>query len=222
MASDAYLAELKEAAERLFQLIDKSRQLRLTGETAAARQCDREIGRLLLEGVLAQWMLRFFRRKKVPADLVEDLAQSVRLKLIRARYRVQENAFGLLHRAAYSQFVDYWRKIESGVDKYLVDRPDDFDGDDDTWLQSVQQQQPTPDPYLLVAVRRSLQTLEKINPKRAAILEMVAEGLSAKEIAAVLYDKDKDAVTEAEEHNIRDRVYQARKQAKPLFGDCHD
>lgn len=219
------LAKYQDLARDLFEALASARALRSQGCTAEARKAEARAARDMSEGPLHRYIEYFFRKRHVPEAEAEELTMDVWTKLLSANYDVKEQPFAYLRRMAISRFADYVRHRHATGEATQVVAP--FEGreeDEDEQASRLEQlvaSSPVAEDFV-DCVRRKSDALRSAAPQRMALLELVAQGFTSAEMAAATYGVPLEAVTKKMEGNVRDRVYQARKQAAALFEDCKD
>lgn len=221
------LSRLKPLAEALVAHLAEARKLHAEGRPKDAHRAEEAAGRLMCEGPLAAWLLSVFRRRGIPHGTAEELAMEVWRKLIAGRYEVRTNAFALLARMARSRLVDHLRARRGTEDDPALRAGPAAEGDtedSDDWIRAFdrlvggyecdyEQRQ---------CVHRKLAEFAAAEPAKGELLMMVAEGLTAKEIAHIVLKKALEEVSKKDEGAMRDRIYQARKRAIEYFKECKE
>jgi DNA-directed RNA polymerase specialized sigma24 family protein len=219
------LVRLKLAADELMAALEARQQALDAGDKAVARRADREVARCLAQPPLPRWLARQFSKCRVPEDQIDDCVQDVMMKLVTGRYAVRSSGLALLHRMARSVFLDRYDRSQAakraGHEVSLEGTPD---GEEDapSLLETVAAAGSDHGltHELVDCVRKGFSAYQREQPDRATLLEMKAAGLSMKEIAAFVFDRDEDRITKNDEAATRDRVYQARKGAAPHLKPC--
>jgi DNA-directed RNA polymerase specialized sigma24 family protein len=205
---------VQEAADQVFGLL-----------RGGAR--DQKQAALFMDGVLGRWMDHYFRRLGVPEDEAEELTMDVWVKVLAARYEDRGNGFALLCRMRHSRYVEYLRARHAdkrtGGSVEGLDGVSEVQGDEDFWnivLDTVAA--PAAPEGLEDCVQRKFQLFQRVAPARASLLELLAEGLSYREVAGVVFDLEEAQVTNRYVARIRNRIEEARRQAEPYFEECQD
>lgn len=208
----------QEAADLMFQLLREGGQA--TAE--AARLMDRELGR---------WMDHYFRRFGVPDHEAEELTMDVWVKVFSRDYDVKSNGFALLCRMRKSRLADYIKHRRAAKRSADVgdaggegaSRSAEIALDDEAWdhlRESIAGEMPSFE--LSDCVQRKMVVYQQVSPARAELLELVATGLSYREMACIVFDVDDAAVTQQLVNRIRNRIEEARKQAAQYFEECKE
>lgn len=226
MANDV-LARLKPLAIELMEQLAQVHTLRLQGKHAEAARAEAVAGRLMVDGPLGSWLVSKFRRKGTSLELAEDLAQDVWIKLIKGIYagtlQVRASALGLLATMAANQLTDHYRRASGTEDDGRAREQGKNEAGEDSGFDVDELPEPvTSDLDLVDCVQRKLAEFAAVSPQRAQLLQWHADGLNMKEIAAIVRDKPVDAVTAKDAGAMRDRLYEARRQAQPYFEECED
>lgn len=216
------LERLQPLATELAGHLARARQLRQQGLVAQAREAEEAAGRIMGSGPLKGWLVLWFRRKGVSPELAEDLTQDVWCKLISAGYEVKTNAYALIVRMAQSRLMDFGRSKR----REPIDPGPPMPGDADQsgepgWVEEPTESEAVDD-ALVDCVRRRLAAFASVSGSRANLLLWVAEGLTARQIACIVFDKPIESITAKDEGAVRDRIYQARRQAVEYFKECKE
>jgi DNA-directed RNA polymerase specialized sigma24 family protein len=225
MAIDS-LQVMHDAATQVFAHFAEARQADRAKKPAAAQAARNQAGRLLFQ-VFGRWMDSFFERKGVPSDEAQDLTQDTMLKLSAYANDVKANGFALICRARRSIFIDYLKRRQAGKRKVGTAQSGEMSAelqlDDDSWDALSESVADERIPFELVdCVQRKLSVFRQVAGVRADVLELRATGLSAREIAGVLFDKAEADITKREEANVRARIYDMKDQVQSLFAECKD
>jgi DNA-directed RNA polymerase specialized sigma24 family protein len=199
------------AADDLFDLIRQGH----AGKQKAA---------CLIDQTLGNWMDQFFIRNGVPLHEAEELTMDVWLKVFSAEYEVQSNGYALLCRMRHSRLVDYIKHRHAARSRNSANEMAEIIVDDEQWdvlVESVADTPATPD-WVRDCMSRQAAAFERAAPQRSALLEMVVEGLQYKEIAAVLFQVEEEAVDKQMVARVRNRIEEARKQAAGFFEKCRE
>lgn len=190
----------------------------------------RERGGRLLHQSLARWFQRHYRRLGLSEDTAEDLTQDAFVKLYLQAYShaVRGNAFALVCAVRRSVFLDHLKRLRAAMRGGSDALPGGAEVllSDEEWGVLADGQsdgaQPADLAVLVDCVQRKLVDYQRQSPARAEVLELLCFGLSAREIAAVVYAKPEPEVTPQEAANMRDRIYNTRHQARTLFAECRE
>lgn len=219
------LAKYQALARELFETLASARELRSQGRSPEARKAEAQAARAMSAGPLHRYIEYFFRKRHVPEAEAEELAMDVWTKLLSADYAVTDQPFAYLRRMAISRFADYVRhRHATGEATQVVDPFEGREVEEDeqaSLLERSAGSMPMAEDFE-DCVRRKSDALRAAAPQRMALLELVAQGFTSAEMAAATYGVPLEAVTKKMEGNVRDRVYQARKQAAVLFEDCKE
>ena len=223
------LDRLREAADEALALFaqavshEAAQRLR---EAASAR----ERGGRLLHQCFSRWFQRHYLRLGVSEGTAEDLTQDafVKLYLQAHTHGVRSNAFALVCTVRRSVFLDHIKRhraaMRGGSD--LLAGGAEVLLSDEEWLALADGQDGDAQDGTLAGlvdcVQRKLVVYQREAPTRAEVLELLCFGLSAREIAAVVYAKPEPEVTPKEAANMRDRIYNTRNQARSLFAECRE
>ena len=227
--SESALDRLRLAADEALGLFAQAvahEAARRPREAARAR----EQGGRLLHHSFARWFQRHYRRLGLSEDTAEDLTQDafVKLYLQAHTHGVRGNAFALVCAVRRSVFLDHLKRhraamrggsdaLAGGAEMLLSDEEWDALG------EGAASDAAAGDLAALVdCVQRKLVVYQREAPARAEVLELLCFGLSAREIAAVVYAKPEPEVTPQEAANMRDRIYNTRNQARALFAECRE
>jgi len=214
-------ARLHEAAKHILSALHAPK-----GKSRAdiASEADKRIGR---------WLDRYFMRHGVPEAQAEELTMEVWIKLLKGQYETRDNAFALICGAARSVLVDHIRyrhtaKNSAGGMKNAGSA--ELSLDEDLWDLTAQA---APGVYadleLRDCIQKKMHQFASTHPGRAQLIEYVAEGLSYLEIATLIFGEAVMAGGEAAKkettqmiNRVRNRIEEARKQARMLFQECQD
>lgn len=219
------LQRLQQAAQQVVELFAEAARHDAARRPREARQA-RERGGRLLHDSFSRWFERHFRRLGASDETAEDLTQDAFVKLYTQVHAqgARSNAFALLCAVRRSTYLDHLKHLHAA--KRSADdaaQPAERLLSDEEWLELDETRGAEPPPADLVdCVQRKLHLYQAAAPSRAEVLELLCFGLSAREIAAVVYAKDEADVTAQEAANVRDRIYNARQQARALFAECKD
>jgi DNA-directed RNA polymerase specialized sigma24 family protein len=211
--SESALDRLRLAADEALGLFAQAvahEAARRPREAARAR----EQGGRLLHHSFARWFQRHYRRLGLSEDTAEDLTQDafVKLYLQAHTHGVRGNAFALVCTVRRSVFLDHLKRHRAAMR-----------GGSDALGEGDASDAAAGDLAALVdCVQRKLVVYQREAPARAEVLELLCFGLSAREIAAVVYAKPEPEVTPQEAANMRDRIYNTRNQARALFAECRE
>lgn len=214
-------ARLQEAAKLILSAFhapnDKSK-------ADIASEADKRIGR---------WLDRYFMRHGVPEAQAEELTMEVWIKLLKGKYETRDNAFALICGAARSVLIDHIRlrhtaKNSAGGMKDAGSA--EVSVDEELWDLTAQA---TPGMYadleLRDCIQKKMHQFASTHPGRAQLIEYVAEGLSYLEIATLIFGEAVKAGGQAAKketdkmiNRVRNRIEEARKQARVLFQECQD
>lgn len=224
MATDN-LQLMRDSATRVFQLLAEARAHDQGRRPGAAQTARNEAGREL-DKTFSRWMNKFYMRLGLSDEEAQDMTQDAMLRMVALTSTVKSNAFALLCRTRRSVFVDYLKHRNAGKRKAGAGGKDDVQAEvmltEEDW-DLLSDSTGTRDSHdLRNCVEHKLEEFRQASPTRAEVLELHAHGFSAREIAAIIYDKPEDEVTAKEEASVRDRIYNAKKQAQILFAECKD
>lgn len=193
-------------------------------ELAASGQGNSREAARLIDGQLGRWMDGIFRRLGVPEADAQEMTFDVWLKLLTRQYELKGNPLALLRTMANSRFKDYLRS-RSAAKRTIDGGRAEVSGDDEYWDAILET---TAGPEDMLALRDCLERMflaySRKSPQRAELLGMVAERLSYREIACVLFDisEDEAASDRKWEGRVRNRIEEARNQAAPFFEQCRE
>lgn len=225
MAIDS-LQQMQAAATRIFEHFADARRADEAGQPRVAQAARDQAGTLLMK-VFGTWMDRFYLRRGVHEDEAGDMTQDAMLRLVAYSYEVRGNAFALVCRARVSVLVEHWRRRGAGKRRVGTAAAGDQVAEvlvgDESWeaLSETVAADELP-AELIDCVQRKMFMFREISAARAEVLELHVMGLSAREIASVIYDKPEAEVTKGEERNMRARVYDMKDQVQALFSECKD
>jgi DNA-directed RNA polymerase specialized sigma24 family protein len=225
MAIDS-LQLMQAAATRIFDHFADARRADETGQPRVAQAARDKAGTELMK-VFGTWMDRFYQRRGVHEDDAGDMTQDAMLRLVAYSYEVRGNAFALICRARVSVLVEHWRRRGAGKRRVGTSAAGDQVAEvlvgDESWeaLSETVAADELP-AELIDCVQRKMHLFREISAARAEVLELHVMGLSAREIASVIYDKPEAEVTKGEERNMRARVYDMKDQVQALFLECKD
>lgn len=225
MAIDS-LQHMRDAATRIFDHFADARHADDAGQLRAAQAARDKAGTELMR-VFGTWMNRFYLRRGVHEDEAADMTQDAMLRLVAYSYEVRGNAFALICRARVSVLVEHWRRRGAGKrrtgNSATGDQVAEVQVGDESW-DALSETVPADDvpAELIDCVQRKMFAFREISPARAEVLELHVMGLSAREMASVVYDKPEAEVTKGEERNMRARVYDMKDQVQALFRECKD
>jgi len=226
-ATDGVFQALQQAAEEVFALFAQAVAHDRAGRLREAERARNQGGRLL-HGRFGRWFERHYTRLGLDEAAAQDLAQDAFIRVYTQvhGHGVRGNAFALLCAVRRTTFLDHLKRLHAdkrsagearaGTAEVLLD--------DEAWetLLTTTAADDTASPDLQDCVQRKLQQFQAAAPARAEVLEMLCFGLSAREIAAVVYAKPEDAISAQEAANVRDRIYHTRHQARTLFAECEE
>lgn len=225
MAIDS-LQHMRDAATRIFDHFADARRAEEARQPRAAQASRDKAGTELVK-VFGTWMDRFYLRRGVHEDEAADMTQEALLRLVAYSYEVRGNAFALICRARVSVLVEHWRRRGAGKrrtgNSATGDQLAEVQVGDESWDALSETVAADEVPAELVdCVQRKMFAFREISPARAEVLELHVMGLSAREMASVVYDKPEADVTKGEERNMRARVYDMKDQVQALFLECKD
>lgn len=231
MATDA-LHHLQQASDQIVDLFVQALTFDRQGRLTEAKR-SRDRGGVLFDQHLASWFESRFRRCGLDEGEAQDQTQEAFTKLYvyLQKNPVRSNAFGLICRMQRSIFADWLRhkkaqrRSAKHKDKEGKAIAAEVQLDEDEWTELMQTHAGAGgDPMhgLRNCVERKLAEMEIVAPTYVEVLELAALRLSAREIAAVIYDKPEADVSKREEGNMRSRVNEARNKARVLFAECRD
>lgn len=224
-------AEKKGAAsaERALELLrQEARQfaLRLKQGGKEADQAWR-----MIHGPLGRWIEGRFRRWRVDQMEAEDLLAEVWVRLLKAPPLDPERAFAVICRTQRTVFIDWLRRRYAGIrdaKRTVVPGADTEDGSEDVLTSLMDQaafdqsKEQARFADLADCIERKLTLFESINPDRAELLVMMVEGLSYREIAMILFNKEEGEVTKKDEQNVKNRIENARKEGRTYLDQCKE
>ena len=225
MAIDS-LQHMRDAATRIFDHFADARRAEEARQPRVA-QASRDKGGTELMKAFGTWMDRFYLRHGVHEDEAGDMTQDAMLRLVAYSYEVRGNAFALICRARVSVLVEHWRRRGAGKrrtgNSATGDQVAEVQVGDESWdaLSETVAADDVP-AELIDCVQRKMFAFREISPARAEVLELHVMGLSAREMASVVYDKPEADVSKGEERNMRARVYDMKDQVQALFLECKD
>jgi DNA-directed RNA polymerase specialized sigma24 family protein len=220
------LQQMQDAAARIFDHFADARRAD-EGRQPRVAQGSRDKAGTELMKVFGTWMHRFYLRYGVREDEAADMTQDAMLRLVAYSYEVRGNAFALICRARVSVLVEHWRRRGAGKRRTGTSATGDQVAEvlvgDDSWdalSETVAADELPAD--LIDCVQRKMFMFREVSPARAEVLELHVMGLSAREMASVVYDKPEAEVSKGEERNMRARVYDMKDQLQALFLECKD
>jgi DNA-directed RNA polymerase specialized sigma24 family protein len=227
--TDSPLDRLRQAADEALGLFAQAvvhEAAQRPREAAGAR----ERGGRLLHQAFSRWFQRHYRRLGLSEDAAEDLTQDafVKLYLQAHTHGVRGNAFALVCTVRRSVFLDHLKRHRAAMRGGADAAPGGAEVllSDEEWLALADGQGDGTGEHglagLVDCVQRKLVAYQREAPARAEVLELLCFGLSAREIAAVVYAKPEPEVTPQEAANMRDRIYNTRNQARALFAECRE
>lgn len=225
MAIDS-LQQMQAAATRIFEYFAEARRADEARQPRQAQAWRDKAGTELMK-VFGRWMDRFYLRHGVHEDEVVDMTQDALMRLVAYSYEVRGNAFALICRARVSVLVEHWRRRGAGKRRVGTSAAGDQVAEvmvgDESWdaLSETVAAEELP-AELIDCVQRKMFMFREISPARAEVLELHVMGLSAREMASVVYDKPENEVSKGEERNMRARVYDMKDQVQALFLECKD
>lgn len=214
-------ARLREAAQHMLAALQSP-----NSQTKAdiASEADKRIGR---------WLDRYFIRHGVPEAQAEELTMEVWIKLIKGKHEARDNAFALICGAARSVLIDHIRNRHTAKNSAggMKDAGSaEISVDEELWdLKAEAAPGLYADLDLRDCIQKKMHQFATTHPARAQLIEYVAEGLSYLEIAALIFGeavKARGEVAKKEAtqmvNRVRNRIEEARKQARVLFQECND
>lgn len=175
------------------QAVDRAFEWMRSGTPARVRE-----GSALLFRTMATPLTRYFTRHRVHSNVVEELMQTVMVKVLEhvpaGRVNPDSPPLRWLWTVAFSVMVSHFRR--EGV---VVTMSDD---DWDSYVARLPSAPGVP-AWLRLHVERGLVRFEIENPAKAELLRRVVEGVSIPELAAEFG---------ASEAAVRDRLYRARQR----------
>lgn len=225
MAIDS-LQHMRDAATRIFDHFADARRAEEARQPRVAQAARDKAGVELMK-VFGTWMNRFYLRRGVHEDEAADMTQDALLRLVAYSYEVRGNAFALICRARVSVLVEHWRRRGAGKrrtgNSATGDQVAEVQVSDESWDALSETVAADDMPVELVdCVQRKMFAFREISPARAEVLELHVMGLSAREMASVVYDKPEAEVSPGDERNMRARVYDMKDQVQALFRECKD
>ena len=179
-----------------------------------------------MDRLLGRWLDRYFIRHGVPEAQAEELTMDVWVNLLKGKREKPDNAFAFVCKAAHNVLVDHIRqqntakKRTGGIagaakaEVYL---------DDELWeLVNESTQGTHADMELRDCIHRKMHQFSLTHPARAQLIEYWFIGLSYLEIATLIFGDflEKEATQMVD--RVRNRIEEARKQARALFAECMD
>lgn len=179
-----------------------------------------------LDRVLGPWLDHYFLRKGVRETEAEELTFTVWTKLLAGKHVAHSNAFALVCRTAHSVLADHVKKKEAQKNRANGERDgvpaETFMSDElEDWIQNSISGQHV-DLELRDCVQKMWRLFVDKHPTRAELIEYRWEGLSYLEIAILLFGEIAEKDSKTYVARVRNRIEEARKQAKPLFKECRD
>ncbi len=226
MTSASAFDELRRAAAEVMAFFVQARLLDQGQRRSPEADRARELGGRLLHQRFSRWFERHYQRLGLDEAQAQDLTQEAFIKLyLQANGgTVPSNPFALICAIRRSTFLDHFR--HQRADKRLAASGESAEvllGDDE-WLDLIANSGASEEASADLAdcVQRKLAQMQSKSASRAEILELLCFGMSAREIAAVVYAKPESDVSAQEAANIRDRIYNTRNQARALFAECRE
>lgn len=179
-----------------------------------------------MDRLLGRWLDRYFIRHGVPEAQAEELTMDVWVNLLKGKREMPDNAFAFVCNAARNVLVDHIRHQNTAKNRaggIAGAAKAEIFLDDELWdLVNESTAGAHADLELRDCIQKKMHHFSLTHPARAQLIEYLYQGLSYMEIATLVFGDFLERETAKVVARVRNRIEEARKQARALFEECAD